>query len=193
MARVGLDGEMRAAERLGAEVALGARILAQSARLEAAAVEVALAARVLPHVSAEHLERVRAWVGFGQRVYCWVADTPGVGVADTEPHLLPKVVRRAARAKQAWLGSGLGLKLRLGIGPGLGLGLGLGSGLGLGCGARAAAAKGGRGARRALQPGLPLARKRGARVAVDRAVVEEEQAAHHDTTPPGLHSLPVSR
>ena len=38
MARVGLDGEVRAAERLDAEVALGARVLAQGARLEAAAV-----------------------------------------------------------------------------------------------------------------------------------------------------------
>ena len=33
MARVGLDGEVRAAERLDAEVALGARLLAQGARL----------------------------------------------------------------------------------------------------------------------------------------------------------------
>ena len=73
---VGLDREVRAAERLDTEVALGARVLAQGARLEAAAVEVALAARVLPHVSAEHLERVRAWIGFGQRVYCWVT-SPG--------------------------------------------------------------------------------------------------------------------
>ena len=80
----------------------------------------------------------------------------GVGVADTEPHLLPKVVRRAARAEES------------------------------------AAAEGGRGARRALQTGLPLARKRGARVAVNRAVVEAEQAAHHDTTPLRLHAQEVA-
>ena len=42
-----------------------------------------------------------------------------------------------------------------------------------------AAAEGWRGAGRVLQPCLPLAPEGGARIAVDRAVIEEEEAAHH--------------